>query len=199
MALACAAIALAAPSAAGAGSPQPDPANAPSASGLQPDAFPDAASAGTSAPSRAPAAAVLPGRNSETLPPLAQAPLTQPAIRKVTPAVSTPSLPIRPATHPVVTTPVTAPQQRHLVHRRAKPHSSRVAVRHSAVTRLQLPTTVRGSFAVPASVGAHAALVPAVTRRRDLLPAALALLALVATSGCLLAVAARFRQEGLEV
>jgi hypothetical protein len=48
-------------------------------------------------------------------------------------------------------------------------------------------------------VGAHAALVPAVARRRDLLPAALALLALVATSGCLLAVAARFRQEGLEV
>src|SRR5438067_3269741 len=200
MALACAAIALAAPPAGSAGSPQPDPASGPSSSGLQPDAFHDAASAATPAPSRVPAAAVLPARNAETLHPLVQAPVTQPAIPKVViPAVTKPSLPIRPATRPVVTTPVTAAAapQSHAVSRRAKPQLTRVAVKHHAVPRLQLPTAVRGSFAVPASVRAQTASVTAVARRRDLLPAALALLGLVATSGCLLAVAARSRREGL--
>src|SRR5438045_1116247 len=107
MALACAAIALAAPPAGSAGAPQPDPATGPSSSGLQPDAF------------------------------------------------------------------------------------------HDAAPRLQLPTTVRGSFPVPTSLRMPAVPVPTVARPRDLLPAALALLALVATSGCFLAVAARSRQEGL--
>src|SRR5439155_4878705 len=83
MVLACAAIALAAPPVGNAASPQPDPASRPSSSGLQPDAFHNAASAATPAPSRAPAAAVLPARNAETLPPLVHAPVTQPAIRKV--------------------------------------------------------------------------------------------------------------------
>ena len=199
MALACAAIALAAPPAGSAGSPQPDPASGPSSSGLQPDAFHNAASAATPAPSRAPAAAVLPARNAETLPPLVHAPVTQPAIRKVVIPATKPSLPIRPVTRPVVTTPVTAAAapQSHAVSRHAKPQLTRVAVKHHAVPRLQLPTAVRGSFAVPGSVRAQTASVPAVARRRDLLPAALALLGLVATSGCLLAVAARSRREGL--
>ena len=196
MALACAAIALAAPPVASAGSLQPDPPNGPSSTGLHPDAFHDVPSAATPAPSRAPAAAVLPARNAETLPPLVQAPLTQPAIRKVIPAVTKPSLPIPPVTTPV--TAAAAPQP-HVVHRRAKPHIARVAVKHHAVPRLQLPTAVRGSFAVSASVRAPAAPLPAVARRRDLLPAALALLALVATSGCFLAVAARSRRDGLGV
>jgi hypothetical protein len=97
------------------------------------------------------------------------------------------------ATHPVVTAPAVPAlvTRNRVVHRPAK--------RHHAAPRLQLPINVSGRFAAPAILRAPAAPVAAVVRRRDLRPAALALLALVATSGCLLAVAAHFRQEGLEV
>jgi hypothetical protein len=49
---------------------------------------------------------------------------------------------------------------------------------------------------LPAILRAAVAPVAAVAHRRNLVPAALALLALVATSGCLLAVAAGLRREG---
>ena len=193
MALACAAIAiaLAAPLSGSAGSLQPDPPSGPSSTGLQPDAYHDA-----TAPKPTPAAstqvtpvegiAVLPALRGSLAKPSPTPPRTAP---KFEPVANQPSV----ATHPVLTAPaVPAVVTRHrVVHRHAKGH-------HAAL-RLQLPTTVRGSFAVPAGLRAPAASVAAVVRRRDLRPAALALLALVATSGCLLAVAARSRQQRLGV
>jgi hypothetical protein len=68
------------------------------------------------------------------------------------------------------------------------------------VVRIRLPVRVRAvstmrlGLLVPARA---VAVAPAVPARRDLAPGALALLALVVTSGCFLAVAARHRQEGL--
>jgi hypothetical protein len=196
MALACAAIALAAPPFARAESLQPDPPSGPSSTGLQPDAFHEA-----TAPKPTPAAStqVTPVRGVAVLPAL-RGSLTKPSLTpppvapKIEPAATEPSV----ATHPVVTAPaVPAVVTKHrAIHRHANPHRTRIAVEHHAAPRLQLPITVRGSFAVPAGLRAPAASVAAVVRRRDLRPAALALLALVATSGCLLAVVARFRQEG---
>jgi hypothetical protein len=104
----------------------------------------------------------------------------------VIPAVTKPIAQV-PLTAPVPAETSTLPR---IVHGHAQVQSARVAIRHHPAARLQLPTTVRGSVTLPA---------PTAAERRDLLPAALALLALVATSGCLLAVAARVRQEGLEV
>jgi hypothetical protein len=193
MAFACAAIAiaLAAPPSGSAGSVRPDPPSGPSSTGLQPDAFHDA-----TVPKPTPAAStrVTPVQGIAALPALRGSPakpsLTPPPTApKFKPVTNQPSV----ATHPVVTAPaVPAVVTRHrVVHRHAK--------RHHAAPRLELPTTVSGSFAVPAILRAPAAPVAAVVRRRDLRPAALALLALVATSGCLLAVAARSRQERLGV
>jgi len=200
MAFACAAVALAAPPVASAESLQPDAPSGSSSTGLQPDAFHAA-----TAPEATPAAAqtqVTPLRGGAALPTLpasvTKAPLTPPP---AAPKIRTVETQPRTVTRPVVTAPA-APavaMRPRVVHRPAKREGARVAARHHAAPRLQLPTTVRGSFAVPASLRVPAEPVPTVARRRDLLPAALALLALVATSGCLLAVAARSRQEGLEV
>jgi hypothetical protein len=189
-------IALAAPAAGNADSLQPDPATGPISAGLQPDAFHDAATAATPAPSRTPAAAVLPVRDTETLPPPTHAPVTPlvtaPVTPKVIPAATKPKpiakVPLRaPVPVPVPVETLTLPR---VVHGHAKVQSAHVAVRHHAAAELQLPTTVRGSITLPS---------PTAAGRRELLPAALALLALVATSGCLLAVAARSRQDELEV
>lgn len=187
----CAAIALAAPPFGSAGSLRPDPPSGSSSTGLQPDAFHDA-----TAPKPAPAASaqVTPVEGIAALPAL-RGSLTKPsftpppAAPKIEPVATQPGV----ASGPVVTErPVPAVVTQHrVVQRHAK--------RHHAAPRLQLPIIVRGSFAVPASLRAPAASLAAVVRRRDLRPAALALLALLATSGCLLAVAARSRQEGLEV
>jgi hypothetical protein len=190
MVFACAVVALATPAVGSAGSLQPDAATAPISAGLQPDAFDQAAVPTTPPPSRAPAAAALPVRNSETLPPLRPPALAQPATRKTIITVTKPIVQVPRETEPVVAAPVTAETLAlpRVVYGHAKVHSARVAVMHRAAARLQLPTTVRGSVTLP---------VPTVAARRDLLPAALALLALVATSGCLLTVAARSRQEEL--
>jgi hypothetical protein len=201
-AAACAAIALAAPAGGSAGSLQPDPATGPppAQAGLQPDAF--------DAPTRADDGA-LPVRHTDALSPLAKevvkAPLTQ---RPAAPAASAVQLPhvVRPVVTPAVTTPA-APKP-HVVQRRAAPHAreqktvKHAAATHAAVKRrsaphLRLPVAVRGSVALPARARTPAAPVRTVVRHTELRPAALALLALVVTSGCFLAVAARLRRERL--
>lgn len=200
MAFASAAIALACPAFANAESLRPDPSAGPSPAELQPDAFP-----GATQPTSAPAAParVAPVRGVEEAVPALRSPLTTkpaaltppPMQAKIEPVSTQP----RVATQPVVTAPIVpAVVTRHrVVHRKATTHRARVAGVHHASPRLRLPATVRGSVALPATLRLPAAASPAVARSRDLRPAALALLALVATSGCLLAVAARCRQEGL--
>ena len=187
-ALACAAIALAvvAP-VVNAEDLQPDASTGPASSGLQPDAFPGSATAKPAAP------AVL-GDS------LAQMPVTPPpAAPKITQPATTPSLHIAVVTRPVTIAPITrAPTQTRVVQRRARSHTVRTVTKHHSAARMKLPTFVSGSFAMPASLRPRAVPIPTVVGRRDLRLAALALLALVATSGCLLAVAARSRREGLE-
>src|SRR5262249_32908729 len=74
--------------------------------------------------------------------------------------------------------------------------AARTLVTDPMLVRLQLPAVLRGRFLVPPTDpdprGLH---VQALVEHRNLLPVALALLALVATSGCFLAVAARSRTE----
>jgi hypothetical protein len=193
-AFACAVIALAAPAAGNANSLRPDPAPGSISAGLQPDAFHGATTAATAPPARTPAAAVLPVRDTATLPAPAHAPVTPLVTPPVTPKVIPAAAKPNPTANVPPRAPVPVPVERltlpRVVHGHAKVASAHVAVRHHAAARLQLPTTLRGSITLPT---------PTAPGRRDLLPAALALLALVATSGCFLAVAARSRQDELEV
>jgi hypothetical protein len=192
-AFACAVLALVTPTVANAGSLKPDPSAGPASARLQPDAFHDAATAPTAptpAPARMPAAAVLPVHSAETLPAPVHSPRTKPVIPQLAPAVTR-----RQVAPVVVTAPVTPVARRtvalpRVVEGHAETRVVRVAVKHHAAPRLSLPATVSGSLTLQ---------VPTAAVRRDLVPAALALLALVATSGCLLAVAARSRHEELEV
>jgi hypothetical protein len=82
----------------------------------------------------------------------------------------------------------------------AAAHRSAPARRHAATDRNARRTQLHlarpsGSFAVPAGLFATPAAAAHATAHPELLQAALALLGLVATSGCFLAVAARSRRE----
>jgi len=183
-AFACTVIALAAfPSVVKAAEPRPDASTGPVSTGLQPDAFPGTATA-----------------KPEALAPIGGslgAPLTtpSPAAPKLTPTAA--KIHVAPVTRPVVIAPVTrAPADTRVVHPQAKPHAR--TAKQRALIRMQLPTVVRGSLRLPASLRVPVESVQTVAKRRDLVPAAFALLALVATSGCLLTVAARSRREELE-
>lgn len=182
-ACAVALLALALPAAAQAGSLQPDPPATPAPVGLQPDTFPSTATAPAEKPAPpAPVTHVAPVSAGSVVPSLGTQQLERPGPSIVAP-VETPLAPA--VTHVVVR------------HKQTKTHRS---ARHRAAPRVRLPvrvgavSTMRLGLLVPVRT---VVAVPAVQARRDLLPAALALLALVATSGCFLAVAARHRQEGL--
>jgi len=195
--IACAVLALAAPPIATPDSLRPDPPAGASQAALQPDAFPS--SAATPAPeARVPASAVVPvpKQGAALGNSLEQPQVQQPA---TTPPAETPTTPVRlpPRVAPLTTTPVieTITTQRHAV---ARHHAARKA--RPATPHVQLPATVHGSSHMAIGlITPVAATLPAAGGKRDLVPAALALLALVATSGCLLAVAARYRREGLGV
>jgi hypothetical protein len=112
------------------------------------------------------------------------------------PHATTPTIPVRlpPAAAPLTITPAiqTVTAKRHAVARHAAEKTRR------STPRAELPTIVHGSSHMAIGLLTPvAAKLPAPGGRRDLVPAALALLALVATSGCLLAVAARYRGDGL--
>jgi len=117
-----------------------------------------------------------------------------------TPPVHTPTVRIPAPVQPLPTLPaaagVVATQQR-VGQRRSKPIATRPAAKRHTAHPPQLPALVGGSVAMPAFVRAPVAAAPVAIHQRDLRPAALALLALIVTSGCLLAVAARYRQDGL--
>jgi hypothetical protein len=198
--IACALLALAAPAAGSADSLQPDPATAPASTGLQPDAFGGSAASATH---------VEPVRSTEGLSPLGKTvtkpAVTQPSTRAGTPAATPAPIHLPPVTHPVVVpaAPVASlpvATKPLAIQPQAKAHPTRPIVKHRARPRLRLPVSVRGSFSLPMPT-VTARPTPTTTStptpRRDLVPAALGLLALVLTSGCLLAVAARFRREEL--
>jgi hypothetical protein len=195
-AAACATLALIVAPAAVAGSLRPDPPAGSLPTGLQPDAF-----GGTAA-----STAVAPVRDTEAVSPLGKAVATAPVQKPVAPKVTTTPVttPAPRVVHltPVVTrppapAPVAAPVTRTVTRPVTKPRVVIPAhVSGAATLRPRLPLHVHGSARVPATDRALATPVTAAVHRRDLLPAALALLALVATSGCLLAVAARLRREG---
>lgn len=192
---ACAALALLGPPAAGAGPLKPDPPATPASAGLQPDAFPS--SPAPAPETRAPTSAVVPvpkqgpsGLGGSLQQPPAQQVPTTPSV------TATPRVTMPPVARPVVT--VTTPEtgtgatERRTVERHA------VVERRRATPRLRLPALAHGSSRT--AVGLRfpgAAPLTVAGPGRDLLPAALALLALVVTSSCFLAVAARHRQEGL--
>lgn len=197
VALGCTALALAALApAALAAELQPDPSSGTTSSSLKPDAFPHAATAQPAAPTlpAAPAAAE-PVAGSLAPPPLT----TPPVVRKDTSPVTTPRIQVTAPPRPVEIAPVVRDVTKApAVHPRAKPQAARTAVKQRTVARLGLPRLVTGTLAIPlVTVLRSHVPVPVVTGRRDLLPAALGLLALVATSGCMLAVAARSRREGI--
>jgi hypothetical protein len=181
-ACACALLALGLPAVARAGSLQPDPPATPAPVGLQPDTFPAVPAA--SAPKPAPVTHVAPATAAAGS--VVSSLETQPAEKPPPSIVAPVETPLAPAATHVVTR-----------HTQTKAHH---AARHRAVVRIRLPVRVRAvstmrlGLLVPARA---VAVAPAVPARRDLAPGALALLALVVTSGCFLAVAARHRQEGL--
>jgi hypothetical protein len=155
----------------------------------------------TAAPTSPPpaATAAAPARKTEALPRLGTAIVQSPPATHATPAITpaarievTPATRSEPAQH-TGDQPTTGAAV--ALHRHAVAHASHAATKHEATARLHLPAAVSGKLALPAALRARAAPVPAVTGRRDVLPAALALLALVTTSGCFLAVAARARRE----
>jgi hypothetical protein len=209
----CAALALGTAPPGLASSLEPDSPSTPVSAGLQPDAFRAAApTPAASAPAPAPAAApeptanVLPVRGTAALPPLgktvAPARVEKPTAPKVTQVTPTTPAPVTPApvTSPVVPRPVTHVVTTHVaLHRHAALPVLPETVRHRVVLDLGVPATLHGSVRTPAILRAPVTAVVAASRRRELVPAALALLALVATSGCLLAVAARVRRDGAEV
>jgi len=191
---ACAALALLGPPAAGAGALKPDPPATPASTGLQPDAFPP--SSAPAPETRAPTSAVVPvpkqggsGLGSS---------LQQPAVQRVptTPSATTPPVSLPPVARPVVT--VTTPETGTRASERRAVGRHAIEERRHATPRVRLPALAHGSSRMAVGLRFPAAApLPVPGTRRDLLPAALALLALVVTSGCFLAVAARHRQEGL--
>ena len=207
--LACAALALAAAPSAVASSLQPDPATASAPAALRPDAFGAAAAAGTTAPERMPADASVPVHGAGALPTLAK-PVTSSGVQKpaatkvVPPATPRPLHVTQLPARPIATTPPALPAPRAVGTAREKaPRTTAPAiparVTHRITLRLHVPLSLHGSARVPAILRVAVAPVAIAAHRRDLLPAALALLALVATSGCLLAVAAGLRRDGAGV
>jgi hypothetical protein len=167
---------------------EPDPSAGPAATGLQPDAFPAPA-----IPKPKPAIAAAPTAPASVGHALVQAPTATPS--ETTPQVTSapaPSTTVRvaPPTPPAVVPPV-----RPAVHRQAKPHAVHRVIQHRHAARLLLPARVAGTLAMPATTETFVVPVPAAGLERNLLPAALALLALVATSTCLLAAALRAQRE----
>jgi hypothetical protein len=173
---------------------RPDASTKPAPAGLQPDAFPGSA-APVSAKAAAPAHPSGVGGSLVEVPQV-RVPATPPSTTKLTePATARPI-------H-VTTAPPAAP-----VEPRAVAPVRRAAKQHTVV-RVRLPRAVGGRLSVirlPRGVSSSLALpthppyvLPAVSARpRNLVPAALALLALVATSGCLLGAAARAARHGLD-
>jgi hypothetical protein len=193
-AFACAlAVVAAVATAANAAELRPDTSTSSASSGLQPDAFPG------SAATAKPAAPATPAHASSVGDALTQVPVSPPPTApKVTqPAPVPATIHVTAPTRPVAITPVN----------RTPPRTQAPAARpERPVVRLQLPRRVSGfALRLPRAVGGSLALprlhvrpLPAasVVQGRNLLPAALALLALVATSGCLLGVAARVARDG---
>jgi hypothetical protein len=195
---------------------EPDPSAGSAPTSLQPDSFP--------APTAAKPAAAAPSPRSSAPAPagvghsLADVPVTAPpaSVPKVTaPAPATPIHVEPTATVPVVTPPpvttppVTTPPAKASpatasplvetspTRSRARPHRAQVTPKpRPVVVRLALPDRVGGTLPMPRLTRAAPTAVAAASR--DLLPAALGVLALVATSGCLLAVAVRARRAELE-
>lgn len=195
-AVACAGFALAAPPLAVADSLRPDPPAGTSPAALQPDAFPSSAAPAPEARTPASAVVPVPKQRVSGLGSSLEQPPAQP--HSTAPHATTPTTPVRlpPAVTPVTITSAiqTVTAKRRVVARHAAEKTGR------STPRAQLPTIVHGSSHMAIGLLTPvAATLPAPGGRRDLAPAALALLALVATSGCLLAVAARCRREGLGV
>jgi len=179
---------------------RPDASTQPAPAALQPDAFPGPAAPQATKPAT-PAHPAAVGGSLAVVPQVPVAPttagkVTEPAAPKVTEPAAAPAI------HVTTAPPAAATEPRTVAHVRA-------AAKGRTVVRLRLPRAVGGRISVirvPRGVSGSLALpsrrpyvLPAVSASpRDLVPAALALLALVATSGCLLGAAARAARGGLD-
>jgi hypothetical protein len=184
---------------------EPDPSAGSAPTSLQPDSFPAPATAKPAPAPRTSVAAPATVGHSLTEVPVTPPPVSAAKVATPAPAPRIHVEPTAPATVPVpvgTTPPVTTPAattpaaKASPTRPRAPARVAQVRPKLPVVVGLELPERVTGTLTMPRLT--RAVPTAAAAASRDLLPAALGVLALVATSGCLLAVAVRARRAELE-